>query len=257
MSSGLKPNPFKETLGGGRQTIGLWLSMASGIAADIAAGSRLDWALIDWEHSTADFADVLMQLRALEGSAVAPLVRAPWNDRVALKRLLDAGAHTLMIPMIETAAEAERAVSFTRYPPAGVRGVAATIRGSNFGRIPDYTRRIHDEICVIAQIETVTAVENLPSILAVDGIDAVFLGPSDLAASMGHIGRPGHAAVRDAIAACAAVAKRHAKPVGTLASGQQPADWCLAEGFDFVAIGADAAFLRDGIDAALSSLGRD
>lgn len=235
--------------------VGIWLSLASGVSADIAAGSGLDWALIDWEHSTADFNSILLQFRALEGSGVAPLVRAPWNDRIALKRLLDAGAHSLMIPMIETAAEAERAVSFTRYPPHGVRGVAAAVRSNNFGRVTDYYDRIHEEICLIAQIETELAVENLESILAVDGIHAVFLGPSDLAASMGHIGEPGNAAVRGVISDCVRISREHAKPVGTLAGKQQPVDWCLATGFDFVAIGSDTGLLAAGLEKALGSLG--
>jgi len=249
--------PFPEVVARRRPSLGIWLSLASPLSADVAAGSALDWALIDAEHSPLEIGDLLQQLRALEGSTVTPVVRVPHADPTSIKRLLDVGAHTIMLPMIENGDQARRAVACGRYPPAGIRGVAASVRSNNFGRRRDYYRNVEQEISFIAQIETVAAVDRIDEIARVDGIRALFVGPSDLAASAGAIGRPDDPAVRKLVERSVAAAAAAGIPVGTLAGPRQPAGDCIAMGFDFVAVGSDVGLLREGLDRVIETLRAD
>src|ERR1051325_5020514 len=179
--------------------IGLWSSLSSHISVEVIAGSGFDWLLIDTEHSPNDVTMVVGQLQAMTGGTATAVVRPAWNDPILFKRFLDIGVQSFLVPWIQNADEARRAVAATRYPPEGIRGVATTIRANRFGRVKDYFARVHAELCVVVQIETQAALGNLEEIAAVDGVDALFIGPSDLAADMGHLGNSAHPDVRAAI----------------------------------------------------------
>jgi 4-hydroxy-2-oxoheptanedioate aldolase len=244
-------NAFKRAIAEGRRQIGFWLSLGSPTVAELVAGAGYDWVLIDTEHSPNEVPDVIDQLRALEGGTATPAVRPAWNDPVLIKRLLDAGAQTLLVPFVRNAEEAARAVAATRYPPGGIRGVATITRASRYGRVTGYAKKAQDELCVIVQLETRASLGELEAIAAVPGLDALFIGPSDLAADMGHLGEAGHpevqAAIADAVARCA----RTGKPVGTFAPIEEDARRYLGMGFTFAAVGNDAVVLRQGADARL------
>src|SRR3954471_7230336 len=195
----LPVNEFRRAIREGRPQIGLWSSLCSNLSIEAIAGSGFDWILIDTEHAPNEVLMVHGQLQAMATSPSAAVVRPAWNDLVMIKRLLDIGAHNLLIPYVQTPEEAHAAVAATRYPPQGVRGVAVTHRSNRFGRVKDYYQRINDEICVIVQIETQLALKNLEGIAAVDGVDGLFIGPSDMAAAFGHVGNSGHPEVRKAI----------------------------------------------------------
>jgi 4-hydroxy-2-oxoheptanedioate aldolase len=249
-------NAFKRALAEGRRPIGFWLSLGSPAVAEVLSGAGYDWVLVDTEHAPNDVPGVIDQLRALEGSTAAPMVRPAWNDPVLIKRLLDAGAQSLLVPFVRDAEEAARAVAATRYPPHGVRGVATITRASRYGRVADYLRRAQDELCVVVQLETRGSLAELERIVAVPGVDALFVGPSDLAADLGHLGEPGHpevqAAIEDACTRCA----RLGKPLGIFAPAADDARRYLEMGVRFAAVGADAVVLRQGADAILGAFRR-
>lgn len=182
MRHDMPQNRFKRALAAGKPQIGLWLSLASPAATEVAAGAGFDWLLLDMEHAPNELPDIAHHLRAAEGGTAEPVVRVPWNDAVMVKRLLDIGARSLLFPFVQSAEEARRAVAATRYPPYGIRGFAGTTRANRYGRIPDYAKRASDEICVLVQCETRKAVADIPAIAALDGIDGIFIGPADLAA---------------------------------------------------------------------------
>jgi 4-hydroxy-2-oxoheptanedioate aldolase len=186
---------------------------------------------------------VLAQLQAFRGSSSAPVVRPAWNDMVLIKRFLDIGAQNLLIPYVQTEEEARAAVASTRYPPQGVRGVAVMPRANDFGRITDYYARAHDEICLIVQIETPLALENIEKIAAVDGIDALFIGPSDLSASLGHLGNPAHPEVRSKIDQAIKRIKLTGKAPGILAPVEADARHWLEFGCNLLAVGSDLGLL--------------
>jgi 4-hydroxy-2-oxoheptanedioate aldolase len=239
----LPPNAFKAALREGRPQIGLWSSLCSNIAAEILASAGFDWILIDTEHAPNELPGVLSQLQALAGGTAEPVVRCAWNDMVLIKRILDVGARSILVPFVQTAEEARRAVAATRYPPRGIRGVAVTHRANRFGRVANYHRTAHEEICVLVQIETRTSLEQIEAIAAVDGIDGLFIGPSDLAADLGHLGDRQHpeaqAAYRDA---CARI-RAAGKPAGFLTADPDEAARFLESGFTFVAVGSDVGIL--------------
>lgn len=244
----LATNKFKAAIKERRPQIGIWSSLCSNIAADILGTAGFDWVLIDIEHSPNDMSSVLSQLQAYEFGDTTPIVRPAWNDPVFFKRLLDIGALTFLVPMIQNAEEARAAVSATRYPPHGVRGVSLMTRTNRYGRIADYLERIQDEICVLVQVETLAAVARVDEIAAVDGVDGVFFGPADLSADMGYIGRPGHLEVVAAITKAAETVARAGKPAGILVGdATQAADW-LKCGFSFVACSSDLALLARGAE---------
>src|SRR5205807_3805349 len=184
----LPQNGFKRALASGEPQIGLWSSLSSHYTVEVIAGAGFDWILLDTEHSPSDLESVLTQLQAAAPYPTHPVVRVPWNDMVSIKRVLDIGAQSLLVPYVSSAQEAAHAVSHTRYPPKGVRGVAGTTRATRFGRIQDYARRAHEEICLLVQVETQAALDNIEAICAIEGVDGVFVGPADLHASFGHTG---------------------------------------------------------------------
>ena len=250
----LPRNRFKESLTAGRPQIGLWCTLPGAYAAEVVAGAGFDWLLLDTEHSPADVLTVLPQLQALAAYPVAPVVRPASNDAVLIKRFLDLGAQTLLIPYVQTVAEAEAAVRAMRYPPAGVRGVSALTRATRFGRLAGYARGAEEELCLIVQVETGEALEQLEAIADVEGVDGVFIGPGDLAASLGHVGEPGHpqvaAAVEDAIRRLAAMGK----PSGLLTSDTAFARRCMELGARFTAVGVDVGILARGAESLARGL---
>jgi 4-hydroxy-2-oxoheptanedioate aldolase len=242
-------NAFKQALAAGKPQIGLWSSLCSNVVAEVIAGCGFDWVLVDTEHSPNELPGIMSQLQGLAGGTATPIVRPAWNDIVLIKRILDVGATSLLVPFVQNADEARKAVAATRYPPAGIRGVATTTRAGRFGRIKDYLKKANDEICVLVQVETKTALDNLESIAAVDGVDGVFIGPSDLAAALGHLGNPGHPDVQAAISDAVKRLKAKGKPAGILTSVEADAKRYIAEGYQFVAVGTDMGLLARGGEA--------
>jgi 4-hydroxy-2-oxoheptanedioate aldolase len=239
----LPPNSLKVALKEGRRQLGFWTSLCSNVAAEILAGSGFDWILIDTEHAPNDVFGIIGQLQAMMGGSAEPVVRVAWNDTVLIKRILDIGARSLLVPFVQNADEARHAVAATRYPPHGVRGAAATTRSNRFGRIANYHRKAHEDICILVQVETRSALKEIEAIAAVDGVDGVFIGPSDLAADLGHLADVKNAEVQAAIAdACARIHKA-GKPAGILTGDPDDAIRYFKAGFTFVATGNDAGVL--------------
>jgi len=237
-------NTFKRRLAGPDVLYGLFVGLADPVAAEIAAGAGFDWVMIDAEHGPNDIRTLLVQLQATAAYPVATIVRPPNHDPATIKRILDLGAQTLIVPMVSSADEAEALVAAVRYPPRGVRGVGTALaRAARWNRIPDYLERADEEICLIAQIESSGGLENLAAIAAVDGVDALFVGPSDLAASLGHLGNPGHPEVQDAVVGALTTITAAGRPAGVYASTGEAATTYVGNGARFVAVGIDAALL--------------
>ena len=239
----LPVNTLKQALREGRRAIGLWSSLSSHVSVEVLAWSGFDFLLIDTEHSPNELPMVHSQLQALNGTPTVAVVRPAWNDPVVIKRLLDIGASSLLIPMVQNADEARAAVAATRYPPRGVRGVASSTRATRYGRIKDYFERIDGELLVIAQLETREALANLEAIAAVDGIDGLFIGPSDLSADMGLIGQSAEPSVRAAVDDGIARILKAGKFAGILTPDEAWARHCLEIGATFVAVGNDVSLL--------------
>lgn len=247
--SDLPANAFKRNLSINNFQLGLWSSMASPVAAEILAFADADWILLDCEHSPNDLKDIVHLMRAVTGGKASPVVRPPWNDAIWMKRLLDVGVQSFLVPFVETAEECEAAIKAVRYPPHGVRGVSVAHRANQYGRIQDYMAKSHDEICVIVQIESQKSVDNLDRILGVEGLDGIFVGPSDLAANLGHLGDPQHPDVQQAISDICSRARNKGVPAGILAGNADTALGYRETGFSFIAAGADIGLLRQGVDA--------
>lgn len=245
----LPRNAFKHALQDGKAQIGLWSSLSSNYSVEVIAGAGFDWILLDMEHSPNDLESLLAQLQAAAPYPAHPVVRVPWNDMVAMKRILDVGAQSLLVPYVSTAEEARAAVAHTRYPPKGVRGVAGTTRATRFGRIKDYARRAHEEICVLVQVETQAALDNIESICAVDGVDGVFVGPADLHASMGYTGEIANPKVKPTIDDAIRRIRKAGKAPGILTPSEEDARRWLDCGALFVAVGADVGILARGAEA--------
>ncbi|WGD37449.1 aldolase/citrate lyase family protein [Lysinibacter sp. HNR] len=227
-----------------RALLGLWVCSANPVVAEIVAGSGCDWILIDVEHSPNSLESVLAQLYAMSAYPVTPLVRLPSDDTVLIKQYLDLGVQNLLIPMVDSAEEAENIVRAIRYSQDGVRGVGAALaRSSRWNRVEGYLNGAHDTISLTVQIESVDAVADVERILNVDGVDAVFIGPSDLAASMGFLGQQNHPEVVSRVLEVIHIAKRAGKPVGVNAFIRADAQRYLEAGADFVAVGADVSIL--------------
>jgi 4-hydroxy-2-oxoheptanedioate aldolase len=239
----LPVNTFKRAIAAGRQQIGLWCSLSSNYAVEVVAGSGFDWLLLDTEHSPNELDMVFNQLQAAAPYPSHPVVRPAWNDMVLIKRFLDIGAQTLLLPYIQTEEEAAAAVAYTRYPPKGVRGVAAATRASRYGRVKDYSQRASEEICVLVQIETRLGLDNLEKIAKVDGVDGVFIGPGDLAAGLGHVGNIPHPEVQSAIEDAIGRIKACGKAPGILTGDEKLARRYIELGCLFTAVGADIVML--------------
>ena len=245
----LTQNSFKRALKAGKPQVGLWSSLSSNYTVEVIAGAGFDWILLDTEHSPTDLENLLAQLQAAAPYPAHAVVRVPWNDMVTMKRVLDIGAQSLLVPYVSTPAEAKSAVSYTRYPPAGVRGVAGTTRATRFGRVKDYAKRAHEEICVLVQVETQAAVENIEAICGIDGVDGVFIGPADLHASMGYTGEIANPKVKPLIDDAIRRIRKAGKAPGILTGVEADARRWLECGGLFVAVGADVGVLARGTEA--------
>jgi 4-hydroxy-2-oxoheptanedioate aldolase len=237
-------NRFKARLLAREPQIGLWLALADPYAAEICASIGFDWLLIDAEHAPNDVRTVLAHLQAVAPYESHPVVRPPVGETHLLKQFLDIGAQTLLIPMVESAAQATELVRAVRYPPRGVRGVGSALaRASHWNQIPGYLQRADAEVCLLVQVESAEGLENLDEIAAVEGVDGVFIGPSDLAAGLGHLGDPAHPEVQDAIVSAFARIHARGKPSGVLIQDEQLAQRYLSLGCSFVAVGTDIGLL--------------
>jgi 4-hydroxy-2-oxoheptanedioate aldolase len=245
----LPENLFKRALAERRRQIGFWSTLPGGYATEILAGAGFDWLLIDTEHSPADPITVLPALQAAASYPTSCVVRPAWNDLVLIKRFLDIGAQSLLVPYVQSAEEARAAVAAMRYPPDGLRGISGSSRATRFGRVTDYAARAEAELCLLVQVETREAVEAIEAIAAVDGVDGIFVGPGDLSASLGHAGKLGHPEVVAAVEAAIGRIVRTGKPAGVLTPDRALARRCLELGALFVAVGLDAALLARGAEA--------
>ncbi len=237
-------NPVKNKLKNGQKTMGGFLQTLSPVAAEIMAQAGFDWLIVDLEHSPGDFANLQAQLQAMNGSGVVPFARAPWNDMVAIKRILDTGVMGVLVPYVNTREEAEAAVAACKYPPQGVRGVAGSPRAAGYtGNTMPYLSSANDETIVMIAVETMEAVGNLDGILEVEGLDGIFIGPVDLASSMGYLGDPGQAEVQEAIARIERKVFASDKFLGTLAATWDKANACFEKGYQWMVVMQDGATL--------------
>jgi 4-hydroxy-2-oxoheptanedioate aldolase len=250
----LPVNTFKRALANGQPQFGLWAALADAYVTELLATAGFDWLLIDGEHAPNDIRSTLAQLQTLAAYPSHPVVRPVTSDSALIKQLLDIGAQTLLLPMIDTAGQATQAVAATRYPPQGIRGVGSALaRASRWNRIPEYLITAENELCVLVQVETTKGMTNLAEIASVEGVDGVFFGPADLSASMGYIGKPGDTAVRNAIRDGIRAVRNAGKAAGVLAPDREIATDYLAAGATFVAVGTDTGLLsRAAADLAAS-----
>lgn len=242
-------NAFKAGVKAKKLQIGLWQSLCSNIGAEICSDSGFDWLLLDTEHSPNEIPDLLSQLQAMELGTATAIVRPAWNDAVIIKRCLDIGAQTLLIPYVQNVEEAKAAVAATRYPPHGIRGVSVAARASRYGRVAGYLTKANDEICVLVQVETGQALAQIEAIAKVEGVDGVFIGPSDLAASLGHVGNPQHADVQAAMKNAVERLTAIGVPAGILTGNEDEARRYIDWGYLFVAVGSDVGLLAKNADA--------
>lgn len=236
-------NTFKHSIRQRELQIGLWSSLCSPVATELLSHCGFDWLLYDSEHSPVDVAGLLPLLQAGAGGTAHQVVRPAANDPVLIKRVLDLGAQTILVPFVQNGGEARDAVAATRYPPHGIRGVAGATRASRYGRDKDYLREAGEAACLLVQIETQAALSEIEAIATTDGVDGVFIGPSDLAASLGHIGNPGHPDVQRAIKEAGRAIEAAEKPAGILANSVDAARNYIDWGFTFVAVATDLGLL--------------
>jgi 2-dehydro-3-deoxyglucarate aldolase len=239
------PNSFRRDLRAGKILYGCWASLANSITTEILGYAGFDWLLIDGEHAPNDWQTFIGQLQALKDSVSAPVVRPQSSEPVIIKRLLDIGFFNFLMPYVETAEEARALVAATRYPPQGTRGVGTLHRSIRFGYVEDYFTRVNDDICVTVQIESRKGVENAAAIAAIDGVDALFIGPSDLSADYGVLGQVSHPDVARAMEQVVAAGKSHRKPVGILAPQEKDARRYIAMGMTMMAVGGDVGLLKN------------
>lgn len=246
-------NRIKQRLGDNQLQLGMWLALASPAVAEIAGNAGFDWCLIDAEHGPSDIAMVLDQLRVLQGTSCDAVVRVPSQDAWLLKKVLDIGALTIMVPMVNSGAEAQAVVSSTRYPPDGVRGMGAALaRASGYGANPDYAAHAADDICLILQVETSQALDNLKAIATTPGVDAVFIGPADLAADMGFPGNPQAAPVQEAIRSANAQLQSWGVPIGTVVFDPTAVPGQIDQGVSFLGVGGDAILVTKAMRGQLA-----
>jgi 4-hydroxy-2-oxoheptanedioate aldolase len=241
-------NTFKAALKEGKAQMGCWVGMADPYAAEISATAGFDWLLIDGEHAPNDLRSILAQLQVIEASSSHPVVRLPIGEDWMIKQVLDAGAQTLLIPMVESGEQAADLVRAVRYPPFGKRGVGSALaRASKFAAIPDYLKTADELICLLLQVENRAGLAALDDILATDGVDGVFIGPSDLAADMGHIGNPAAPEVMEAVIDAMTRIAAAGKAGGILTLNQDLIKKCLEIGATFVATGIDVTLFAGGM----------
>ncbi|MHC6225610.1 4-hydroxy-2-oxoheptanedioate aldolase [Pseudomonas sp. X10] len=245
-------NHFKQRLRSGQAQIGLWLGLADAYCAELAANAGFDWLLIDGEHAPNDLRGMLGQLQAIAPYPSQAVIRPVTGDTALIKQVLDIGAQTLLVPMVESAEQACQLVRAVHYPPSGVRGVGSALaRASRWNTIPGYLDRADEQMCLLVQIENRQGLDNLDAITAVDGVDGVFIGPADLSAAMGHRGNPGHPEVQAAIEDAIVRIRQAGKAAGILSADEQLARRYIELGAAFVAVGVDTTVLMRGLQALL------
>jgi 4-hydroxy-2-oxoheptanedioate aldolase len=250
----LPKNAFKAGITTGRCQIGLWSSLSSNITAELVASAGYDWIVLDGEHGPANELVTLSLLQAMQAGTASPIVRVAANDPVLIKRTLDVGAQTVIVPQIDSADQARAAAAAMRYPPCGVRGVGPMARASHYGAVTGYLKRAESELCLVAMCESRLGLGALPEIAATDGVDAVLVGPHDLAADMGHLGEPGAEEVVAAIARAVALIREAGKAAGVMVGREDEAAHWMRQGCAFVGCSSDAALLRAAATAAAARL---
>lgn len=249
-------NAFTQMMqrAGGVAPIGSWIMSASPIVAEAMGHAGFAWGVVDMEHTPLDMMEVVHMLQALSATPLLPIVRVPWNDTVGIKRVLDAGATTIMVPFVQSAEEARAAVAATRYPPQGRRGMAGMSRGSKFGTTPDYFAAANRTMAVIAQLETPEAIAALGQIAGVEGVTALFVGPGDLSGAMGWPGQVMHPELLALTAQAVAQAKAAGLPIGTVGGTAEAVMRYREMGFDFVGIASDLGLLMRSAQSAIAAL---
>ena len=251
-------NPFKTMLSrkdlAGPYPVGTWVMSASPLVAEALGCAGFDWAVVDMEHTPLDMQDVVHLLQAIAGTRMTAITRIPWNDTVMVKRVLDAGAQTLMFPFIQNAEEARRAVAASNYPPLGIRGMAGMSRGSRFGTVKDYFKVANDAISVLLQVETPEAMRQIEEIAAVAGVDSIFMGPGDLSGAMGHIGNPMHPEVLALMADGVRRCHKLGKPVGTVGGTVEALASYRAAGFDYIGCASDLGLMMRQCASVLATI---
>ncbi len=252
----LPKNHLKAALKAGKPQIGLWASIPSNYTAEVIAGAGFDWILLDTEHAPSDIETIVSQLQAVAAYPVTPVVRVPWNDMVMIKRYLDTGVQTLLVPQVNTVEEARNAVAFTRFPAGGLRGVAGSTRATRFGRIKNYFQHAHEETCLLLQVESKEALGNIEAIAAIEGVDGLFIGPADLHASLDYLGERAHKDVLPVIDDAISRIVKTGKAAGILTDSEENARRWLKLGATFVAVGADLGILARGAEALAAKFKR-
>jgi 4-hydroxy-2-oxoheptanedioate aldolase len=243
------PNRFKRAIKEGKRQIGLWVALGDATSAELCAGAGFDWLLLDAEHGPNDLRSILAQLQAIAPYDTHPIVRLQVGDTHLIKQILEIGAQTLLIPMVETPEQAASLVAAMQYPPHGMRGVGAVLgRSSRWNRMPNYLKQAGDEMCLLVQIETIRGLENLKAIARVPGVDGVFIGPADLSASMGHLGNMTHPEVLATIERCIGEIRAANKAAGILMGDEKLVQRYFELGCTFIAVGADTLVLSQGAD---------
>jgi 2-keto-3-deoxy-L-rhamnonate aldolase RhmA len=254
----VKTNHVKQALREGRPTAGAWLHLCSAISAEIMSRAGFDWLLIDMEHGHGDYQTLLGQLQAIEGSPTIPIVRVQWNDPAVIKRVLDIGAYGVMVPWIANRREAEAAVRATKYPPAGIRGIAGSHRAGGYGRhAGEYWKRANEEILVVIQVETPSAVAEIEEIVRIPGVDVVFIGPADLSTALGHMGNPAAPEVRAAMERVETAARAHGVALGNISRGWEQARELYKRGYQFVTLCSDTSLVVQGATDILGRFKQD
>jgi 4-hydroxy-2-oxoheptanedioate aldolase len=244
----LPQNKFKKTLSSNKTQFGLWMGLPDSICAEIGAGAGFDWLLIDAEHAPYDLRSIQNHLQAIAPYDVPAIVRPPEGTTAIIKQLLDIGAQTLLIPMVNTAEQARQLVQDSLYPPKGIRGLGTSrARAAHWNGVEGYLQKANDEICLIVQAETKQAIDNLDEIAKIDGVHGVFIGPSDLSASMGYVGNPGHPEVVAAVEKGIETIIKAGKAAGVLAVDKKLAEGYAAKGASFVGVGVDASLLATSV----------
>jgi 4-hydroxy-2-oxoheptanedioate aldolase len=250
-------NPFKQALKEGRTQYGLWVSLLGPLNTEICAAAGFDWLLLDGEHTPNDPLNLLQQSQVVAAyPQTHAIARVPMGHgfvgQALIKQYLDVGIQTLLVPMVDTAEQARELVRFMRYPPGGIRGMAA-MRASGWGRNPDYAKEANDQVCLLVQAETRKGIENLDEIAAVDGVDGVFIGPADLSAAFGHVGDPWHPEMEKIIADAFRRIRQAGKAVGILTMEEARAKQHVEMGATFIAVGTDSSLMVKGTNALVTA----